>query len=235
MNLPEIQPDKVNLFVIKDGAFLDNRKTQQILQWLNVKEKARYERFRFEKDKRLFLLARGLLRYSLSGYLKILPEQIEFYENNFGKPFLKHDSSLDFNLSHSGGVAVLAISKGGYIGVDIEQATSQRAHNDIAANFFTPEECALIRQYPEERQHEVFFQLWTLKEAYIKARGKGLSIPLDSFSFALNSYNIAIKFHVMKSRDPDDWWFKLLRVYDDFMIGVAKHKEKKSNYSAYLL
>ena len=146
---------------------------------LALDERNRSTRFRFERDRNRFIVARARLREILSSYLDREPSSIEFVYNAFGKPALR-DASLRFNVSHSGGIGVCAIA-GREVGIDIEQIRPELAEERTAESFFSPREVAMLRALPPGSQLEAFFECWTRKEAYVKARGEGLSIPLDTF------------------------------------------------------
>jgi len=149
----------------------------------------RANRFSFEIDRQRFIAARGTLRSILSRYITIDPGHLRFYYNQYGKPFLDPEFSsylLNFNLSHSGSMALYAITRNMEIGVDVERVHSDFAYEEIAKRFFSANEVSILRVIPTEKKLEAFYTCWTRKEAYAKAHGKGLSLPLDSFdvSFA---------------------------------------------------
>lgn len=155
---------------------------------LNPDEQGRAERYCFQKDREHFIAARGVLREILGGYLKLEPEQLRFSYNAYGKPALVGEDGgcgLRFNLSHSHGLALFAIARGREIGVDVEFIRSRLTDEQIGERFFSPREVAGLRALPAEMQREAFFACWTRKEAFIKAKGKGLSLPLDQFDVSL--------------------------------------------------
>jgi 4'-phosphopantetheinyl transferase len=163
---------------------------QQLRGSLTDEDLERANRFAFEIDRQRFIAARGILRSILSRYLNIYPSHLRFYYNQYGKPFLASEFGsylLNFNLSHSGRMALYAITRNMEIGVDIERVDSDFGYEEIAKRFFSVNEVAILRTIPTEKKLEAFYHYWTCKEAYIKAHGKGLSLPLDSFdiSFAL--------------------------------------------------
>jgi 4'-phosphopantetheinyl transferase len=147
---------------------------------LAPEELERATRFHFERDRNRFIVARARLREILSSDLNQAPEKIEFFYNAFGKPALR-DSPIRFNVSHSAAFAAYAIAQDRQTGIDIEQIRADFAEEHIAESFFSPREVEMLRALPLESQTEAFFHCWTRKEAYVKARGAGLSIPLDSF------------------------------------------------------
>lgn len=151
-------------------------------------ERRRADRFQFRKDYEHFVVARGVLRAILGRYLDVAPEQVRFSYNEFGKPALDGGTgghSLRFNLSHSHGVALYAVTRGREVGLDIEFIREDFAALATAGHFFSPCEVSALRAAPRELQAQAFFNCWTRKEAYIKALGSGLSHPLHSFSVSL--------------------------------------------------
>jgi 4'-phosphopantetheinyl transferase len=155
---------------------------------LSADELARADRFVFKTDRSYFVAARGILRELLGAYLMLSPTELQFCYGNHGKPALDPEtdcSGLQFNLSHSGGVGVYAFSHGRKLGIDVEQIRPQLAGEDIARRYFAARELAELRALPPQLRVTGFFLCWTRKEAYVKAHGAGLSIPLDSFVVSL--------------------------------------------------
>jgi 4'-phosphopantetheinyl transferase len=158
----------------------------QCLSWLSPDENARAERFHFDEHRRAFILGRGVLRALLGRLLAMPPAQIQFSYGPKGKPGLA-DSSLPmrFNTSNSGNLAVYAFTEGCDIGIDVEQVRPIPEMEHIAERFFAPHETSELMALPEPDRPRAFFNCWTRKEAYIKAVGDGLSVPLDSFRVTL--------------------------------------------------
>ncbi len=150
---------------------------------LEADELERASRFHFEKHRRSFIVSRGFLRYVLSRYLETKPEALKFSYGDYGKPAL--DGRLHFNLSHSHGLALLAVTEGRQIGVDVEHIRADFATEEIARRFFSRLEVDSFNWLPKQEQVAAFFRCWTRKEAFIKATGKGLSQPLDKFDVTL--------------------------------------------------
>lgn len=151
-------------------------------------EEARAQRFHFKKDGDHYAAARGLLRLILSSYLKRPPGALRFGYSPYGKPFLEAESGpggLRFNVSHSHAVALFAVARGREVGVDVEFMRDDLEYMEIAARFFSRREVATLGSLPPEMRARAFFNCWTRKEAYIKARGEGLSHPLHDFDVTL--------------------------------------------------
>jgi 4'-phosphopantetheinyl transferase len=160
----------------------------RLAQLLAVDERARAERFHFAKNRRQYTVGRGVLRTILGWYLGQPAETLSFNYTVHGKPHLPTQTGPDrlcFNLSHSEEMALLALTRGCEVGVDIEWIDAERAHEDIAERFFSPAERTALRQVAPSQRAAAFFACWTRKEAYIKGRGLGLALPLDSFDVSL--------------------------------------------------
>ena len=152
---------------------------------LSPDEIKRADRFHFEADHHRFVVSHASLRDILSRYLYKSPQDIEFAASENGKPIISPRSQLDFNLSHSGDFALIAISKGRKVGVDVERHRLDMDHEKIAQRFFSDEEKSELRELPDVQKMNGFFNCWTRKESYIKALGLGLLLPLDSFDVSL--------------------------------------------------
>ena len=171
-------------------AFLDlePHHVQGLQRTLLPGELERAGRFRFVRDRRRFIVARGVLRAILSRYLNIEPCQVRFSYNPYGKPALARglgDDRLRFNLAHSHALALCAVTRNREVGIDLERIRADLVSRQTAEQFFSPREIAVLRSLPKAAQTAAFFHCWTRKEAYIKARGEGLSFPLDRFDVSL--------------------------------------------------
>ena len=154
---------------------------------LSVDEKKRAERFHFKEDRGEFIAGRVLLRILLGRYVQRAPSQLQFSYGPSGKPRLAgEDPSLRFNLSHSHGLALYAFIRGRELGVDLEWMKRNADAEKIAERFFSAQEVVTLRALPAREKEKAFFDCWTRKEAYIKAKGDGLTAPLDGFSVSLS-------------------------------------------------
>ena len=161
---------------------------QSLRRTLSADERARAERFHFQKDRDQFTVARGVLRVILGRYLGVEPSQLRFSYSLYGKPSLASEScagDLCFNVSHARGLALYAVTRGRDIGIDVERVRADLADEQVAEQFFSLREVAELRTFSGSVRSLAFFNCWTRKEAYIKARGEGLSLPLDQFDVSL--------------------------------------------------
>ena len=165
-------------------------------------ERDRSARFRFEHDRRRFIVARGVLRELLGRYLRTNPGWIRFVYNAHGKPALgpEFGRRLRFNLSHSADLAIIAVAGDADVGVDLEHIRPQPDCSVIARQFFSAREVAELHRRPSHLHTEAFFRCWTKKEAYVKAHGRGLQMPLKSFSVPLTTD--PLRAHDMESARP---------------------------------
>ena len=156
---------------------------------LDEDELARAQRFRFEMDRRHFIARRGILREILAAYLNRRAAELRYRLGSHGKPLLEEDSSpaVRFNLSHSADLALVAVARGCDVGVDVERVVPERADRKVARRFFAEGEIEALERLDDHDFVEAFFRCWTRKEAYIKARGEGLSFPLRQFEVSLGS------------------------------------------------
>ena len=154
---------------------------------LSFDELERASRFHFERDRQHYMIAHSALRIILARYLNLPAAMLAFGQTEYGKPFLTNLASdgLLFNMSHSGDVAVIAISREREVGVDVEFMRADFATAEVAGHFFSVAEIYTLCGLDRHQRSKAFFDCWTRKEAYVKARGEGLSIPLDQFDVSL--------------------------------------------------
>jgi 4'-phosphopantetheinyl transferase len=181
---PVIWPNEVHVWKInlKAPGLCDKREI------LRNDERIRASRFRFHTDSDRFIAARSSLRTILARYLRTQPAEVTFGLNPFGKPHLisgQDKLGLRFNLSHSHDLALLAVARNRDVGVDVEFRRADFATDEVARRFFSRAERNQLGAIAPEQKTEAFFNCWTRKEAYIKARGEGLSFPLDQFDVSV--------------------------------------------------
>lgn len=187
---------------------------------LAPEELDRAGRFRFERLQRYFVAARGVLRHVLARYLDSEPEDLRFSYNSYGKPSLAGEQRLQFNMSHSHEVGLVAVTRDAAVGVDVEHIRADFASDEIARRFFSRLEVETFNSLPQEDQVAAFFRCWSRKEAYIKAIGKGLSQPLDGFDVTLAPDDPAA---LLRTGDEDTvtWSMCDLDVGSDYASALA--------------
>jgi 4'-phosphopantetheinyl transferase len=221
----QIEENEIHLWQLNQADYDLSSLQSECLAWLTEPELQRFRRFQFDRHRKQLLLGRALMRTALSIYdSSIAPADWIFTQNKFGKPFIGNSGadSLYFNLSHSAGKAVLAVSRCEQVGVDIESANKARRIAAIAKRYFSEREAAALLSLPESLQHSRFYDLWTLKEAYIKACGMGLAIPLQHFSFEfLAEDRLGVAFDAQRNDDESAWRFWQISAGADYKLAVA--------------
>jgi 4'-phosphopantetheinyl transferase len=191
---------------------------------LSPDERRRAGKYHFEKDRKQFINARAALREILSRYLDITPNQVEFSCNRYGKPELKIAKSGDFpgfSFSRSREIALCAVTRKRRIGVDIEFINEEPANLEIAERFFSPSEIAALKNIPETLQSAAFYSVWTRKEAFIKAVGKGLSYPLQNFSVSIKPDEITPSLTINDSSENDIWTLFSFSPHPEYAAALA--------------
>lgn len=187
--------------------FNQNRaKLESYYALLSEDERTRSGRFKFDRDKECYIISRGILRLLLAAYLKQQPQDLNFDYTPFGKPFLSHDNSIKFNISHSANMAVFAFVRNVEIGIDIERIKDDFDPLELAQGFFSKKEIQALEKQSKEDLPGAFFRCWTRKESFIKAEGSGLSFPLDQFAVSLDSDQEAELLDTQwDSKEKDHW------------------------------
>ncbi|ANE55775.1 4'-phosphopantetheinyl transferase superfamily protein [Methylomonas sp. DH-1] len=186
-------------------------------------ELEKWRRFHFERDRQLYLVAHALVRQVLAAYLAIAPERLQFVANRYGRPELVREPGmpdLRFNLSHARGLAALVVTRSVDCGIDVE---ARRELGDLAAmagQVLTAAERDYLWRLPDTERNWAFLKLWTLKEAYIKAVGKGLSLALHEFEFALGA-DISIRFQTGSADAAGEWQFAQRFPGPDHVLALA--------------
>jgi len=179
----ELTTDEIHIWF----AYLD-QPVSLFQRLLSMDERRRSERFHFEEDRRRFIIRQGILRKILGRYLGVEPSRLQFCYGKNGKPALADTfgkEKVRFNSSHSEGLALYAFTHDREIGVDVEHIRDIPEMEQITERFFSARENAVFHTLPESKKKEAFFNCWTRKEAFIKATGDGLSLPLDRFDVSL--------------------------------------------------
>ncbi len=192
---------------------------------LDDEERRRADRFVFDADRALFTVAHALARLALSEAApEVAPGAWRFVVNRWGRPSLAApfaDRGLHFNLSHTRGLAACAVAWRHEVGVDVEDRTRSIGGAEIARRFFAPPEVLALTQAPPAQQPDLFFRFWTLKEAYMKARGQGISLGLDRFWFDLSGGAARIAWDEGLDERPESWRFVEQRPTDRHALAIA--------------
>lgn len=199
--------------------------TLRLQRVLSPNERERSARFCFDKDRTQFVQARGALRFILGEYLQVDPQTLEFSYGPQGKPALANehvDNSLRFNLSRREGLALIAVTRDRDIGVDVELVNDDLPVFEIAETTFSEAEVRTLHNLPEDQHVAGFFNCWTRKEAYVKARGEGLSFPLKQFDVSLTPGDPPMLLNVRDTpAEVDRWTLKEIPVGDSYVAALA--------------
>lgn len=198
---------------------------------LSQDEKERSKRFYFARDQNRYITGRGMLRALLGNYLGIKPDQIEFSYGAYGKPALGttfHGKNLQFNLSHSNDKVIYIFNWDQPIGIDIEHARPMKDMDDFALQCFTPNECNFIHALSKDKKQESFFKLWTCKEAFLKANGSGLTVPINQVEVSLATDGSASVTSIGDDREQaGSWHLELFTPIKDYQAALAIEEYEK--------
>lgn len=224
--------NEVHLWLVFCDEIEDETLRYAYRNLLVASEREQEARFHFAKDRHRYLVTRALVRTVLSRYVAIDPEKWRFAENVYGRPEIVNDEAkedrLSFNISHTQGAILLGVTRHRSLGVDVENLVARDVSIDIAHRFFASEEVAVLTRAPACEQQYRFFEYWTLKEAYIKARGLGLSLPLDKFSFHYpGERTVRLNLHAELNDDPERWRFWQFRPRPEYLVAVCAEQSSE--------
>ncbi len=221
-----IGPSEIHLWLADYEQISDEALHVAYRQLLSADERAQEPKYYFARDRRRYLVTRVLVRTVLSRYAPIDPRDWVFGTNAYGRPYAMNPQAehlrLTFNLSHTHSMIVLGVTAGRALGVDVENIRSREVSIGMADRFFSPLESGDLAKTPSHRQQYRFFEYWTFKEAYIKARGMGLQLPLDKFSFDYpDDSRVRIAIDHELGDDPARWRFWQLQPEADYLLAVC--------------
>jgi 4'-phosphopantetheinyl transferase len=224
-----LTPAEIHVWLAFYDGIADERLHSAYRALLNAAERAQEPRFHFAADRRRYLVTRALVRIVMSRYACVDPREWIFSTNPHGRPEVVNprarDAGMSFNISHTRGLIVLGVTRRRALGVDVEHVRAREVSIDIAAHYFAqPEVAALTAVAPQQRQYR-FFEYWTLKEAYIKARGMGLSLPLDKFSFQLSDDGgVEMVIDPELADDAARWGFWQFRPVPEYLVAICAER-----------
>lgn len=201
---PSISLGDVHLW--RSNLSVNPSRTALFWNILSQDEKDRANRFRFEKDRMHYIVARGTLRTLLGQYFGKNAQSLQFTYSEFNKPMLENEQGLQFNISHAAGLGLFSFTKESDIGVDLERVDESIEVQKLAGRFFSKNEVETIFALAENFQAKAFFYCWTRKEAFIKGHGEGLSLPLDQFEVSiLESDVVQLKSIAWSPSETNQW------------------------------
>lgn len=224
-HLPEITPPDIHTVDIWQVSLDSSVETSALCTTLDTHELERYQHL--HKNHQLsYLISHAACRQILAQYLNLSAAQIKYKKNQHGKPSLDHDTPIRFNISHSQKAAIIAISNHAEIGVDIEFNKKKPSWEKIARRFFNPLEVEHLFKQEKTIQEKIFFQIWTRKEAYIKALGTGFATPFASFN--------VITDNIITTPDTNKWFQKDLESPLQYTAAVVQNTPiEKIRYYSY--
>lgn len=213
-------------------ALADPERIRRYLGMIEPPEREQYRRFMFDQHRQEYLVTRALVRTTLSQYVPRAPEDWRFVRTEHGRPLIAGAASdpetrwLTFNLSNTTGLVACAVARERELGVDVEWMDRRGQALEVADRFFSAPEVEELRARSEDRQLDRFFDYWTLKESYIKALGKGLTLPLESFALVLDEGGGPIRLRVFPpiEDDPASWQFHLCSPLPRHRLALAVRK-----------
>lgn len=224
-----LTPAEIHLWL----AFYDEITEERLLSGyrtlLNQAEKEQEARFYFAEDRLRYLVTRALVRTVLSRYVSIHPREWIFSTNAYGCPEIANaqarEACLLFNISHTHSLIVLGVTKQRALGVDVENFRAREVSIDIADRYFAPPEVVALSAVPPHQQQYRFFEYWTFKESYIKARGMGLSLPLDKFSFHYpHDHAVEITIDPELADDAARWHLWQFRPRSEYLVAICAER-----------
>jgi 4'-phosphopantetheinyl transferase len=222
---PSLSLSKEEIHVWGSRSDMNASSYESLCQILSIDEMMRAQRFHFEKDRKKFIIRRGILRSILGRYLNTNPSLIKFSYGNNGKPSLAHafeHSRICFNLSHSRGFALYAFARDCEIGVDLQHIHDIPEMEQIVGRYFSLKENDVFRSLPESQKRGAFFKGWTCKEAFVKALGNGLILPLDKFAVSLTPGKPARLLRIIDdSREASRWTIQDLKPAPHYVAAFA--------------
>lgn len=221
--------DEIHLWLAFYDEIQDERLHCAYKALLTDAERQQQLRFYFARDRLRYLVTRVLVRTVLARYVPIPPERWSFATNAYGRPQIANSDAaaadLHFNVSHTHSLVTLALTRGGELGVDVENVRDRAAPIDIADRFFAPAEVTALAQIGADQRHDRFFEYWTFKESYIKARGMGLSLPLDKFSFQFpNERCVVLATDAQLADEAARWQFWQFRPSPEYLLAICARR-----------
>jgi 4'-phosphopantetheinyl transferase len=215
---------QIDLWYVSSHGITDPGLLDEYRSCLPADEMAQEQRFAFAESRVQHLVSRVLVRSVLSHYTGDDLRTWTFVRNPYGKPTIAAAAGLpiEFNLSHTRGLVCCAVALGSPVGVDAEQLAEISDCLDLAKRFFAPAEAGFLERVAAAERSNVFLRIWTLKEAFVKARGLGLSLPLDGFAFSLAPDRPPrVSLADVYELDPGQWQFAEVRVAGRYQIALA--------------
>lgn len=228
----QMDEQKIDVWLVFYHDIVNERVVADMRALLSDEERFRETKFHFADDRKRYCVTRAMVRTVLSRYAMVTCTNWEFSTNSYGRPEIasslqQHQgvAGLSFNISHTHGLIALAVSRHRALGIDVENLRTHEMSIDIAEKFFSPTEIADLRSLPYEERQTRFLEYWTFKEAYIKARGMGLSLPLDRFSFQCpHERAVQIIIDPVLGDDENGWSFWQYQPRTKYLLAICAER-----------
>jgi 4'-phosphopantetheinyl transferase len=222
----DLRPGEIHLWLAHYEAIGAEELLEAYRGMLNPQERSQEQRFYFARDRRRYRVTRALQRTVLSRYARIAPQDWEFSATAYGRPEIANTAAeglrLTFNISHTHDLIVLAVTRSGALGVDVENTYAREACLGIADRYFSAAEVLALQALPLDLQQQRFWEYWTFKESYIKARGMGLSLPLDKFAFRFpDARQVLLEIQPELADDPASWELWQFRPAKQYLVALC--------------
>jgi 4'-phosphopantetheinyl transferase len=222
-----LTPAEIHVWLAFYDEISDDSLLASYRKLLSAAEKEQETRFYFARDRRRYLVTRALVRTVLSRYASIQPIEWMFSMNAYGCPAAVNAQAKDlsFNISHTHSLIVLGVTRSRALGVDVENFRAREVSIDLMDRYFAPQEVEVLTAAPPHEQQYRFFEYWTFKEAYIKARGMGLSLPLGKFSFQYaDDRAVEIAIHPELADDAARWQFWQFQPKPEYLVAICAER-----------
>ncbi len=220
---PRLLADEVDIWFFP--LDVEPARLEALRTGLSSDENERAERFVFPRDRDRFRAGRGQLREILARYLRVTPSAVAFEYGPQGKPRLAGEAAVRFNLSHSEHEAVVAVARDREVGIDLERVRPTVECESLAQHFFSPPETAALLALPSSVRSRAFYAYWTCKEAFLKAKGGGLNIPLDEFEVSVDASSARILWTAWDPREAGRWSLSVLPAPSGFAAALVVEGE----------
>jgi 4'-phosphopantetheinyl transferase len=223
---------EIHVWIVTPDAIRDKKTLDSCIEILSEQEREQYRRFRFPEDSHHYLVSHALVRRALSKYIDISPGEWAFYRSEHGRPEVANPGlpSIRFNLSHTKGLAACVVTSSCDCGIDVERIYARHNPIGVAKRMFSSAEYQYMLQLKGREQLVYFFTRWTLREAYVKARGIGISFPTSKLNFNIeSSCEITIEFQADIQDNSEDWQLQLLPLTEEHMTAVAIRRQDHNN------
>jgi 4'-phosphopantetheinyl transferase len=224
-----VSAHRIDVWLVFYDEITDELLDSRLRPLLSEAERQQERRFYFADDRKRHVATRALVRNVLSQYVPIAPADWAFSTNRFGRPKIANRdveaSGLEFNISHTRGLIALGVTQHRALGIDVENVSARSVSLDLANHYFARDEVAELASVAPEHRHGRFFEYWTFKESYIKARGMGLSIPLDRFSFSFpHARGVQISIQPDLGDEASRWCFWQVRPTSEYLLAICAER-----------